>query len=110
MKRLNILDKIELKGGLQILLTKTKNNITIKFKDIDINIKMDNELRTKLKSKILDKNLKRSSNNRKEIMMDKNFKKMGIDKEKFKADLEAVKKQGGLSPEQLQQFMNSFTK
>ena len=71
---------------------------------------MDNtELKTKLKSKILDKNLKRSSNNRKEIMMDKNFKKMGIDKERFKADLEAVKKQGGLSPEQLQQFMNSFT-
>ena len=67
------------------------------------------ELKSKLKSKILDKNLKRSSTKRKDILMDKNFKKMGIDKEKFKADLEAVKKQGGLSPEQLQQFMNSFT-
>ena len=72
---------------------------------------MDNiELKSKLKSKILDKRLKRSSNIRKDILIDKNFKKMGIDKEKFKADLEAVKKQGGLSPEQLQQFMNSFGK
>lgn len=68
------------------------------------------ELRNKLKSKILDKNLKRSSSNRKDILMDKNFKKMGIDKEKFKADLEAVKKQGGLSEDQIQQFLNSFNK
>lgn len=70
----------------------------------------NNELKTKLKTKILDKSLKRSSNNRKDLLMDKNFKKMGIDKEKFKTDLEAVKKQGGLSPEQLEQFLNSFSK
>lgn len=70
----------------------------------------NNELKTKLKTKILDKSLKRSSNNRKDLLMDKNFKKMGIDKEKFKADLESVKKQGGLSPEQLEQFLNSFSK
>ena len=68
------------------------------------------ELKSKLKSKILDKNLKRSSTKRKDILMDKNFKKMGIDKEKFKADLEAVKKQGGLSQDQIQQFLNSFSK
>lgn len=59
------------------------------------------DLKTKLKSNILDKKLKRSSNVRKEILIDKNFKKLGIDKEKFKA---------GLSQEQLQQFMNSFRK
>jgi hypothetical protein len=68
------------------------------------------ELKSKLKSKILDKNLKRSSTKRKDILMDKNLKKMGIDKEKFKADLEAVKKQGGLSQDQIQQFLNSFSK
>lgn len=68
------------------------------------------ELKSKLKNKILDKNLKRSSNFRKDLLIDKNFKKMGIDKEKFKEDVEAVKKQGGLSHEQLQQFLNSFGK
>ena len=68
------------------------------------------ELKSKLKNKILDKNLKRSSSVRKDLLIDKNLKKMGIDKEKFKEDLEAVKKQGGLSPEQLQQFLNSFSK
>ena len=37
--------------------------------------------------------------------MDRDFKKMGIDKEKFQSDLEAVRKQGGLSEEQIQKMM-----
>ena len=70
---------------------------------------MDNESKTKLrdslKSKIAEKSLKRSSNVRRDNLIDKNFKKMGIDKDKFQADLEAVKKQGGLSNEQIQQML-----
>jgi hypothetical protein len=59
-------------------------------------------LRDSLKAKIMEKGLKRSSNVRREGIMDKNFKKMGIDKEKFNEDLEALKKQGGFSDEQVQ--------
>ena len=64
------------------------------------------KLRDSLKSKIAEKRLNRSSNVCRDNLMDKNFKKMGIDKEKFQADLEAVKKQGGLSNEQIQQMLN----
>ena len=64
-----------------------------------------NEAKTKLRNKILEKSLKRSSNVRKETIMDRDFKKMGIDKEKFQSDLEAVRKQGGLSEEQIQKMM-----
>jgi len=65
----------------------------------------NNEAKTKLRNKILEKSLKRSSNVRKETIMDRDFKKMGIDKEKFQSDLEAVRKQGGLSEEQIQKMM-----
>ena len=64
------------------------------------------KLRDSLKSKIAEKRLNRSSNVCRDNLMDKNFKKMGIDKEKFQADLEAVKNQGGLSNEQIQQMLN----
>ena len=66
----------------------------------------NNEAKTKLRNKILEKSLKRSSNVRKETIMDRDFKKMGIDKEKFQSDLEAIKKQGGFSQDQLKQMFS----
>jgi hypothetical protein len=65
-------------------------------------------LRNSLKTKILEKNMKRCSTVRKDGLLEKDFKKFGIDKEKFKADLEALKKQGGFSPEQLQTILSSM--
>lgn len=65
-----------------------------------------NEAKTKLRNKILEKSLSRSSNVRKDTMMDRDMKKMGVDKEKFKADLEAIKKQGGFSQDQLKQMIS----
>ena len=38
--------------------------------------------------------------------MDREMKKMGVDKEKFQADLEAVKKQGGLTNDQIQKMLS----
>jgi hypothetical protein len=71
---------------------------------------MDNkdELKNKLKSKISDKNLSRSSKFKRETLIDKNFKKLGIDKQKFQDDLESVKKQGGFSDEQMQKLFSSI--
>jgi len=54
------------------------------------------ELSNLLKSKLGEKRINRSSKLNKEIILDKTLKKLGIEKDKFKADLEAVKKQGGL--------------
>ena len=49
-----------------------------------------------LKSKITEKQIYRSGNNQKEKVLEKTLGSLGIDKDKFKADLEAIKKQGGL--------------
>jgi len=49
-----------------------------------------------LNSKIKEKQIYRSGNNQKEKVLEKTLGSLGIDKDKFKADLEAVKKQGGL--------------
>ena len=49
-----------------------------------------------LKAKIAEKRISRSSKVQKEIVLDQTLKKLGIEKDKFKADLEAVRKQGGL--------------
>lgn len=49
-----------------------------------------------LKSKIQDKQIGRSGKDQKEKVLEKTLGSLGIDKDKFKADLEAVKKQGGL--------------
>jgi hypothetical protein len=68
----------------------------------------NSKLRNNLKNKIKEQKLKRSSNIKKELIVDKNFKKLGIDKQKFKDDLEALKKQGGFSDEQIQKLMNSM--
>lgn len=70
----------------------------------------NSELRNKLKLKLNEKSLSRSTKIKKEAVVDKNFKKLGIDKEKFKSDLEAVKKQGGFTDEQMNILMNSMLK
>ena len=70
----------------------------------------NSELRNKLKLKLNEKSLSRSTKIKKEAVVDKKFKKLGIDKEKFKSDLEAVKKQGGFTDEQMQVLMNSMMK
>lgn len=54
------------------------------------------ELKAMLKAKIGEKKIQRSSKEKKEHVLDKTLKDIGIDKEKFKNDLEAIKKQGGL--------------
>jgi hypothetical protein len=54
------------------------------------------ELSNLLKSKLGEKRINRSSKLNKELILDKTLKELGIEKDKFKADLEAVKKQGGL--------------
>lgn len=54
------------------------------------------ELRNMLKAKIGEKRIQRSTKDHKEQVLDKTLKNIGIDKEKFKKDLEELKKQGGL--------------
>lgn len=56
-----------------------------------------NELRNKLKAKLEERKITRSSKKTKENILTKTLKKMNIDKEKLKADMEEVRKQGGLS-------------
>lgn len=55
------------------------------------------ELRLRLKSKIEEGRITRSSKKTKEMIFDKSLKKMGIEKEKLIEDMKAVKKEGGLS-------------
>jgi len=55
------------------------------------------ELRNMLRSKIGEKRIQRSTKQQKERVLEKTLKDIGIDKEKFKADIEAVKKQGGFT-------------
>lgn len=66
-----------------------------------------NNLKSKLKMKISDQSLRRSSKIKKETLIDKNLKKLGVDKEKLKNDIEALKAQGGFTDEQMQQLFNS---
>lgn len=54
------------------------------------------ELRNALKAKITEKQIERSTKDRKEQVLDKTLKNLGLDKEKLKKDLEELKKQGGL--------------
>jgi hypothetical protein len=55
-----------------------------------------NPNRNDIRSKIGEKSILRSSKDNREAILDKVLHDIGIDKEKFKADLEAIKKQGGL--------------
>lgn len=54
------------------------------------------ELRNLCRAKRGEMRINRSTKLQKENILDKTLKQIGIDKEKFKKDLEAVKKQGGL--------------
>jgi len=67
--------------------------IVIKMSKSD---KSSSELRNMLRAKIGEKRIQRSSKQNRENILDKTLKDIGIDKEKFKKDLEEVKKQGGL--------------
>lgn len=58
--------------------------------------KSSTELKNMLRAKISEKRIERSSKHSRENILDKTLKDIGIDKEKFKKDLEEVKKQGGL--------------
>jgi len=58
--------------------------------------KSSSELRNMLRAKIGEKRIQRSSKQNRENILDKTLKDIGNDKEKFKKDLEEVKKQGGL--------------
>ena len=55
------------------------------------------ELRAKLRAKIGEDRIKRSSKRQKDEILKTTLKDMGIDKEKMQKDMEAVKKQGGFS-------------
>jgi hypothetical protein len=56
-----------------------------------------NELLQKLRGKIGERQIQRSSKEKREKIFSEGLKEMGIDKEKFKEDLEKIKKQGGLN-------------
>jgi len=56
-----------------------------------------NELKNKLRAKLEERKINRSTKETKEKILTKTLKKMNIDKEKLKKDMEEVKKQGGLS-------------
>ena len=55
------------------------------------------ELKKKLKEKLVENKISRSSKVAREVILEKSLKTMGIDKDKMKKDLDAVKKQGGFS-------------
>ena len=54
------------------------------------------ELRNRLKAKIGEKKISRSTKETKDQILGKTLKQIGIDKEKLKKDIENVKKVGGL--------------
>lgn len=56
----------------------------------------EEEKRAMFRAKIVEKRIQRSSKALKEHVLEKTLKQIGIDKDKFKSDLEAVQKQGGL--------------
>jgi hypothetical protein len=55
------------------------------------------ELRAKLRAKIGEDRIKRSSKKQKDEILKTTLKDMGIDKEQMQKDMEAVKKQGGFT-------------
>ena len=55
------------------------------------------ELRRKLRAKIEESRISRGSKQSKEKVLETTLKRMGLDKDKLKADIEALKKQGGLT-------------
>lgn len=63
-------------------------------------------LRDKLRSKIGEKRVDRSSKKVKDKILDKTFKDLGLDREKFDADLKAVRKSGGDISASLQELVS----
>ena len=59
--------------------------------------KLREKLRSKLRNKLGEKQINRSSKKCKEKILDKSMSTMGLDYKKLKEDLEAIKKQGGLT-------------
>jgi len=55
------------------------------------------KLREKLRAKIGDSKISRGTKHSKEMVLENTLKKMGLDKDKLKSDIMAVKKQGGLT-------------
>lgn len=55
------------------------------------------ELRAKLRAKIGEDRIKRSSKKQKDEILKTTLKDIGIDRDQMKKDMEAVKKQGGFS-------------
>ena len=55
------------------------------------------ELRKKLREKILHRQISRGPRETQEKILEKTLATLGVDKDKLKADLEAVRKQGGLT-------------
>ena len=62
----------------------------------DANMTRKKELSKLLRDKLGEKCICRSSKKAKEEVLNKTLKHFGIEKDKLKADLDAVKKQGGL--------------
>ena len=54
------------------------------------------ELRQKLRNKLGESRINRSGKRNKEQVLNKSMTNVGLDYKKLKADLEAIKKQGGL--------------
>jgi hypothetical protein len=55
------------------------------------------ELKNKLRAKLEERKITRSNRKTQEKILEKTLKSINIDKEKLKADMEEVKKQGGFS-------------
>jgi hypothetical protein len=64
---------------------------------MDDKTKKRKKLRQELRYKISEGQISRSNKQNKELILEKTLKKMGLDKDKLKADIEAVNKQGGLT-------------
>ena len=64
---------------------------------MDDKTKERKKLRQKLRYKIGEGRISRSNKQHKELILEKTLKKMGLDKDKLKADIEAVNKQGGFT-------------
>lgn len=77
------------------LLKKQKAAEETKQADIEHQKKIEN-IKSMFRTKMEERKIGRSSKIIKENILEKTLKQLGVDKDKFKADLEAVKKQGGL--------------
>jgi hypothetical protein len=67
------------------------------YKYNKMNDKDREELKKRLRARIEEGKISRSSKSAKQDILDKTLKNMGIDKEKLEKDMEEVKKQGGLT-------------